>query len=389
MKLWIAPAALLLLVAACSGGATSPSVDAGDSLPDLGAPDSGADAGVVADAAPVDSGPSYREAVLASSWAVLPNAPHVSQGKQDDLYFTSPLRGFAVSGPASSIYATDDGGQSWTTKKTHRGTYFRSVLFADEMHGFASNLGPIPNSGITDPTVLYQTGDGGETWAPVTAISGPMPTGICNQTRIDAQHLVAVGRVMGPSFLMRSSDGGASWSSLDLNAQLQMLIDVRFTSPTEGMVIGGTAANPMKCTILRTEDGMSFQTVFTSTLSDTLCWKISFPTPDVGYVSIQNAGNSGPSAFAKTTDGGRTWVQKPFLETPYAGIGIGFITEEIGWISSDDPQQPTYVTTDGGDHWQVEPNLASPINRFRFVDRQTAYAIGGSVYKMTIDWPAP
>jgi hypothetical protein len=35
----------------------------------------------------------------------------------------------------------------------------------------------------------------------------------------------------------------------------------------------------------------------------------------------------------------------------------------------------------------VDPVLKSPINRFRFVDERTAYAIGGSVYKMTIDWP--
>jgi photosystem II stability/assembly factor-like uncharacterized protein len=169
-----------------------------------------------------------------------------------------------------------------------------------------------------------------------------------------------------------------------------MLIDAHFRSPTEGLVVGGSAGDPMRCTILRTTDGSTFSPVFTASVAGTLCWKISFPSADVGYVSIQNDPNlGGRSAFAKTTDGGRTWTEMPLGASPYLSIGIGFITEDIGWLSSDDPTQPTYRTVDGGRSWQVEHNLASPVNRFRFVDRQTAYATGGAVYKLVIDWPTP
>jgi photosystem II stability/assembly factor-like uncharacterized protein len=234
---------------------------------------------------------------------------------------------------------------------------------------------------------MYETKDGAQTWTKVStsAISGPLPPGICNQTKIDAQSTIAVGRVTGPSYLLKSSDAGATWTSIDLNAQLQMLIDVRFTSPTEGFVVGGTAQNPMRCTILRTENGVDFSTVFTATVANTLCWKISFPSENVGYVSIQNAGD-GEASFAKTTDGGRTWVQKKLRSTPYGSIGIGFITDEIGWVSGEDPGDPVYRTLNGGETWEVEPNLHAPINRFRFVDERTAYAIGGSIHKLTIDW---
>jgi photosystem II stability/assembly factor-like uncharacterized protein len=322
------PACSILFVLALSRCSSSTPTDAGlptDAAPDAGSsdavvlPDSGgssdsgtsADAGTTQDAGAPDAR-TYEQAVMAASWAVLANAPALTDGsKQDDIYFTTPLLGYAVSGPRSSIYKTIDGGDHWSTIKTLPGTYFRSILFVDDTHGFASNLGPIPQTGITDTNVLYRTGDGGSSWTAVSTISGPRPTGICNQHKIDDQHLVAVGRVTGPSYLMSSSDGGQSWTSIDLNSQLQMLIDVHFTSPTEGIVVGGTAANPMRCTILRTTDGSSFETVFTGSVAETLCWKISFPTPDVGYVSIQNPmGAGGPSSFAKTIDGGHTWVEK-------------------------------------------------------------------------------
>jgi photosystem II stability/assembly factor-like uncharacterized protein len=334
------------------------------------------------------SDPTYEHAVLAASWHAIPGAPTVTGGaKQDDIYFPSPRVGYAVSGPASSIYKTEDGGWTWRTVLTQPGTYFRSILFVDDNHGFASNLGAGLAPSITDTNVLYETKDGGATWNPVSSISGPMPQGICNQTKIDSWHLVALGRVAGPCYVMTSSDGGESWTSRDMNGQFQMLIDAHFTSPTNGIAVGGSAGSTMYCTIMHTSDGGdTWQTVFTSTTPDTLCWKISFPSDRVGYVSVQDT-DTGPPTFVKTTDGGRTWTEKPLpanTQGLYPGIGIGFITDRIGWVSADDPTLPTYRTTNGGETWTPDANLESPINRFRF--RPTsAFAIGASVWRLDVD----
>jgi photosystem II stability/assembly factor-like uncharacterized protein len=372
----------LALVLACSNGGSTPPGGGGSTTTTTtttSPPDAGSD---------VDAAAVYDQAVLASTWKKLAAGPTVTGGaKQDDIYFTNTMHGFAVSGPASSIYETQDGGVTWTTVFTHTGTYFRSILFVDDMHGFASNLGPLSGAPITDTTLMYETKDSGATWAPVTNITGPMPTGICNQTKIDAQNLVAVGRVEGPAFLMMSSDGGASWKSTDLSSQFQMLIDARFTSPTDGILVGGSAANPMVCTIVHTGDGgQTFQTVFSSKTADSLCWKISFPSAQTGYVSVQDT-DTGPPTFAKTTDGGMTWVEKPLptnAQKLYPGIGMGFITEQIGWVSPDDPTLPTYRTSDGGETWTADTALKSPINRFRFVDPYTAYAIGAAIWKLDV-----
>jgi photosystem II stability/assembly factor-like uncharacterized protein len=238
--------------------------------------------------------------------------------------------------------------------------------------------------------VLYETKDGGGTWNPVTNITGPAASGICNLTVIDAQHIVAVGRANGPSFMLSSSDGGASWTSIDLNTDFTMVIDARFTSPTEGIVVGQDAAKG-RCVVKHTADGgKTFDSVFMATAPGSLCWKISFPSNNVGYVAIQDEAK-GPPAFAKTSDGGKTWTEMPLpaqssATAPFPAIGIGFITENVGWVSPEDSSMPTYLTTDGGQTWTQDATLESPINRFRFVDKNTAYAIGAATWKLDITW---
>lgn len=377
---------VLSLACSSSGSGAQGQHDAGmDTGDDAALPDAGGD-----DASDAADGPdAYEQSILATHWVKVPGAPTVGGGaKQDDIYFPSPMHGYAVSGPASAIYETKDAGATWQKVFTHAGTYFRSVLFVDDMHGFASNLGPLPMTGITDTNVLYETKDGGATWNAVTSITGPMPQGICNQTKVDAQHLFAVGRVNGPAYMLASTDGGATWASTDLSAQFQMLIDARFTTPTDGILVG-MGANASVCTIVHTGDGgKTFQTVFQSKTPGSLCWKINFPSDQVGFVSVQDEG-LGPPTFAKTLDGGKTWKEMPLPSSvhAYPGIGIGFITEDIGWVSADDPTAPTLRTSDGGQTWQKDADLVSPINRFRFLDADTAFAIGAAIWKLSVKSP--
>ena len=329
----------------------------------------------------------YVEAVKAASWEQLPAAPSVSGGpKQDDVFFLDADRGFLASGPTWSVHATTDGGASWTSLIEQQGTFFRALLFTDAMHGFAGNLGAGLVSQIDDPNVIYETADGGASWSPVTAIAGPAPQGICNFTAVDDMNLFAVGRANGPSHLVTTSDGGATWSSIDLSPWLSMAIDAHFTSPSEG-IVAGMGPNSV-CTVIRTTDGgASFEPVLSATASGSLCWKLDFPSAQVGYVAIQQT-TTGPGAFAKTTDGGVTWQELPLpVDTAYSAIGVGFITEEIGWMVGDDPSLPSLRTFDGGLTWEDEPVLVGPINRFRFPDATTAYAVGASVYKLTVELP--
>ena len=371
---------LVPLASGCSGGNAAGPTGSGGGTTSASSATSTAGSGGAGGAAP----DPYVTAVKATPWVKLANGPVVTGGaKQDDAFFLDADTGFVASGPSSSILATKDGGDTWKTVFSHPGTYFRSLLFTDAMHGFAGNIGAGLAPSITDATLLYQTSNGGGTWAPVTNITGTAAQGLCNFAPVDATHLIGVGRANGPASMLRSSDGGASWVATDLSQYFSMIIDAHFTSPTAGLVAGmDTAA--AHCTILRTTDGATFAPVFTSKTVGSLCWKLHFPSPQRGYAAVQDTAG-GPGTFAKTTDGGQTWQELPLPGAKaYPAIGVGFITDDIGWMAAEDPKLPVYRTFDGGATWEVDPALESPINRFRFIDAHTAYAVGAAVWKLVI-----
>ncbi len=323
------------------------------------------------------------DAILGASWQKLAGAPTIA-GKQDDIFFLDAQVGWSVNG-LGRIYHTTDGGMTWEKQLDQPGTYFRAISFLDAQHGFASNIGPDYYPGVTDTNPLYRTSDGGSSWQPITSFTGPTPKGICNFNRIDATHIVASGRVGGPSFFASSKDGGASWTTTELTSQIPMLVDAYFSSAEDGFVTGGSSTqSDSVCTILHTADGgATWQTAFMSQASGEMCWKLSFPSSKVGYASVLPF-SGGQSSFIKTTDGGATWQELPFLDDTYSGLGIGFIDESIGWIGGEAKSKPAYRTHDGGQSWEADMSLGPYINRFRFVDAHTAYAIGQSIYKLEI-----
>ena len=228
--------------------------------------------------------PGYEDAVKAASWAKLEGAPSVVGGrKQDDIFFLDAETRLCGERARREHHRHHRRRQTWAPVFTSDGTFFRALLFLDEQHGFAGNLGAGLVPSIDDPNVLYETTDGGTNWAAVTSISGPAPAGICNLTAIDDSHIVGVGRANGPSHMVMSSDAGATWTSLDLGQWLTMPIDVHFTSPTEG-IVAGMGGNG-RCTIIRTTDGgTSFENVFVSDTAGSLCWKLDFPSDTLGFV---------------------------------------------------------------------------------------------------------
>lgn len=382
------PLALLLaaLSPACGGSQTQIAPPDAGSLADASAQDaSDVDAGVFDSGATIPTGPT-DEQILATEWTRLSDAPLIN-GKQDDIFFINPQRGWSVNG-LGDIYRTDNGGQTWTHLLHQEGTFFRAVLFTSETRGFVTNVGTGYYPNVTDSTPMYETRDGGETWTPVTTISGPLPDGICNFTQLDEEHIVAVGRVGGPSFVVVSRDGGETWTSSEVTRRIAVLIDGHFSSAMEGVLLGGTSRNPSlsHTVVLHTYDGgTSWREVFRSEQASELGWKLSFPTDLIGYASVLSFNDT--SSFLKTTDGGRTWQQLPMNVGPYEAKGIGFINERIGWIGGERPGKPAYRTEDGGQTWQRAPGLGLLINRFRFVDPWTGYAIGNTVYKFEVPRP--
>ena len=359
-----------------------------------------AKAKAIAKAAPPAKPESTYTLPADAKWQKLDTVAY--RGKQDDIFFLNSNLGWYVNG-GGKIYKTTDGGMTWIEKLSKTGTFFRTIGFVDEKLGFAGNIGTDYFPNVSDTTPLYVTADGGETWRAVTAVEGPTVKGLC---AIDVLHtkfinsgvlqsrtvIHAGGRVGGPAFLMRSIDNGQPWKSMDVSAHTKMILDVKFFDESQGLIMGATDTDVEKSNalIIATKDGgVTWTKVYQSTRPFEIIWKVSFPTRDVGYATIQNYNPDKTVSqrhVAKTTDGGQTWREIPLVnEHPVREFGVGFADAHLGWVGTS---SGGYQTTDGGANWTfVEVGRA--VNKVRIVrdaasDGFVGYAIGVDVRKIVV-----
>jgi len=308
--------------------------------------------------------------------------------------------GWYVNG-GGKVFSTDDGGATWIQRVHKLGTFFRCVGFLDKKTGFAGNIGPDYFPDVSDDTPLYRTDDGGTTWTPVV-VSGDPVKGLCaievvrypfiSAGNLDTKTLlVAAGRVGGPTSLLFSHDLGKTWTAKDMAAHCGMILDVHFFSDRIGILAAASPSDVQQSNalILRTEDGGATWTkVYRSARSFETTWKISFPTPETGYVTIQsyNPDTTASKRFvAETTDGGKTWVELPMVDDHgVRQFGVAFVDADTGWVGA---VPNGFGRTDGGKTWW-KLSFGNAVNKIRVVrgdDGSTvAFAIGVGVYKLVI-----
>lgn len=324
------------------------------------------------------------------NWQQLIAAPS-NGGKQDDIYFVTPDVGWSING-SGRIYKTTDGGSSWAMQLSQPGTYFRCVGFIDSLTGFAGNIGTAYFPGVIDTIPLYKTTDGGINWSPVTNISGPTVKGLCAIDVVTDNVIYAAGRVGSPVHLIKSTDGGATWISQDMSSYCSMILDLKFFTPDTGFVFAASNASvPISSALVlyTTDGGQSFTPVFTSSRTNELCWKASFPSRMTGYLTILSYDNSNQQRYiAKTTDGGLTWTELPLVNNGCKEFGIGFVSDHVGWVGTD---VSGYETLDGGASWQAK-NMGLLVNKIRTIDVASndfvAYAIGRNIFKLSAQKPS-
>ena len=318
-------------------------------------------------------------------------------GKQDDITFINEKEGWYVNG-YGSIYNTKNGGETWEKQLEKKGTFFRTIAFVDNLVGFAGTVGTNYFPNVTDSIPLYGTRDGGKTWKPVD-YKGPYVKGLCaidivkeqyiNHGKIDYRiHIYAVGRVGSPANMMVSHDVGETWTSNSMNNDCKMLFDIKMFDKNNGIVCAASDEDMEKSNalILKTSDGgKTWKKVYQSNRPFEGTWKASFPTKEVGYVTIQSY-NPDPNVkqqrIAKTTDGGETWNEINLVEDAGAReFGIGFIDENHGFVGT---MNSGYETKDGGKTW-TKVNLGMACNKIRIykdANRKVyGYAIGVDVMK--------
>jgi photosystem II stability/assembly factor-like uncharacterized protein len=167
-----------------------------------------------------------------------------------------------------------------------------------------------------------------------------------------------------------------------------MVLDLHFFDRTHGVMASASSANVAESNalILTTDDGGATWTErYRSNRPYETTWKISFPTRDVGYVTIQSYNpdtTASQRSVAKTTDGGKTWTEIPLVDNhAVREFGIAFVDERTGWVGA---LPNGFYTSDGGATWSPV-KFGNAVNKIRIVpdkDGYVAYAVGVEVHRL-------
>ncbi len=188
--------------------------------------------------------------------------------------------------------------------------------------------------------------------------------------------------------VIKTTNAGVNWISTAIDTSLaRSLVDCLFWTPDSGIVVGGYSSSNVfsvgnSVILMTTNGGSSWNRIYISARTHEWCWKISFISRQVGFVSIEG-GTGGTVYYLKTTNGGLNWSDKPFINN-YDEEGIGFINENTGWIGGhgNGITDESYETTDGGSSWHLG-GWGKQLNRIRFLSDTLAYACGDTIYKFT------
>ena len=270
----------------------------------------------------------------------------------------------------AAVYKTTDGGLTWSEQlnQTDLGSshYFRNIEFLTEEVGFLGTLNGL----------FYKTTDGGVTWTSVTNIT-PNPVAICGLDAIGTSTIYGCGAYFGPAFIIKSSDSGNNWTTIDMSAYADALVEIYFVTENLGYASGKSATGGV---ILKTMDGGTTWTeIYNSNIIGDYVWKIQIleSNTNVIFGAVESTATT-LGQFIKSTDSGATWFSTNAPETHLQAVG--FTSETHGWIGGH--TTGFYETIDGGVTW-TNLNIGNNLNRIFVTSSGQAYASGTTLYKYT------
>ena len=275
-----------------------------------------------------------------NSWVKIPVYP----ANVDDIWFTTPSKGFLISG---SIYSTSDSGKSWnyiySTNQPIRGF---NLQFVDSLNGFVQG------------DYLLATSDGGKTWT-------------LRGSAINALYFQFINPSTGFYFALNKGifithDGGNSWvpglpvtantATLNQRYPFYFLDSLRGFSMMNGSFYT-TSDGGVNWNIQSNMTGVDFMGFLKMQFLDTM----------TGY-----CGTSG--GLLKTTNGGKNWINCFSTTAAEGGFSIPrFFDTNNGYLMTTNG---IYKTTNGGQNWSTSCRIAtgSTFYSVYFLDMKTGWA---------------
>jgi photosystem II stability/assembly factor-like uncharacterized protein len=281
------------------------------------------------------------------------------------VYFVDQSKGWAVGGNGALLITTD-GGQSWKVTSRVTDDALRDVYFSDERNGWLVCERNIYQLKTNDEprTYLMRTTDGGATWSRVNVIGRDVDARLVRALFTSEGRAWAFGEA---GVLYRTDDDGENWSRQRPPTRY-LLLGGMFLNAQQGWLVGASA------TILRTADGGAtwragtVQTAKTVNLKDVRFNAVYFVEPRIGW-----AVGTGGRIFM-TLDGGRTWNQQQ--SNVRADLyDVKFLNASEGWAVG--AEGTILHTINSGLRWTVERSgTTHPLERLFFAGRERGWAVG-------------
>lgn len=260
----------------------------------------------------------------------------------NDIEFTSSSTGYVVGGTAFGFHSntlakTTDGGITWDSLSANvfPGYNFLKLSFVNDQVGFI----------VGEQGLMVKTLDGGQT---LTQISAPIPPtagiGDIYFTDVNTGFIAAsftASNGVAQYQVLRTADQGATWNVVytDSLANRTVLNDRPITSLEFTDAMNGLAARGSGF-MLKTADGGNSWTSSYLVGDTTYFFQVTYSTPQHAYACTRYAYGGWARDFFSTSDGGNTWVSQPFQFEM-----ISMSSQDNGYAIVEGS---LYVTTSGG-----------------------------------------
>jgi photosystem II stability/assembly factor-like uncharacterized protein len=326
------------------------------------------------------------------------NAPKASR-RTDDIWFLDDKVGWAVNSNGQ-IVKTENGFDTYEVQAHFPDLWLRCVAFANTQVGW---VGSVATQSPDDR--LFHTTNGGKIWSPVTNLPEAAPLRVCGLHVVDENTVFASGTNYPneKAAVVRTDNGGKSWTAFDLHDSAALLVDVYFKDRDEGWVVGGEnvvkhpGREPVRDdvipVVLHTKDGGRTWENTVANIRKQFPrgewgWKIQALGDGTMFVSLENLRDG---ALLRSDDGGKSWRRFRINDRNRNSNleGIGFLDRDRGWVGGWGDLEfgggYTSRTSDGGNNWDNADDVGLRLNRFRFIGNpvRVAFASGDTVYKFT------